>query len=497
MTSRSRTTRTRRRTRRRRRRPRRRPEPEPTKPAPSRVDPGGTVSAGTADGRRRRSHASSSMRSPLQTEPVVLDDASRPSAARACARRPSTSLRSRAPRWTASPCARRTRRASCRSRFVSPPELRRLAHSRTVRPRASRPAGTVPDGADAVVPVEVVEDRGDRLTVPDEARAGQHIRPRGGDVSAGAVVVEPGSTLGPGADRCTRRLRSRDVYVCSARPTGRVLATGNELRSPGEDARARADLRVEPAHDRRRARRLGRRDRGAAGGGRRRGLASSRDRAWPRGGRSRHLGRCVDGASRPRSSRLQRSSGVEEVFWGVAVKPGKPLAFGVRGETLVFGLPGNPVSVARRSAAVRPPRAPRASGARATASRATSAGGSPLRFVGTRTATSSCAHAALESADGVRLEAVSGQESHMIVRAASADALVHVPARRRRDPGRRATCVSSRSTSDAARTAERNAPRGGGSAPSAYGAYRPKVIAATCAAAASQTSTTSADASET
>ena len=38
------------------------------------------------------------------------------------------------------------------------------------------------------------------------------------------------------------------------------------------------------------------------------------------------------------------SSGVEEVFWGVAVKPGKPLSFGVRGETLVFGLPGNPVS---------------------------------------------------------------------------------------------------------------------------------------------------------
>ena len=39
-----------------------------------------------------------------------------------------------------------------------------------------------------------------------------------------------------------------------------------------------------------------------------------------------------------------RELGVEEVFWGVAVKPGKPLSFGVRGNTLVFGLPGNPVS---------------------------------------------------------------------------------------------------------------------------------------------------------
>jgi molybdopterin molybdotransferase len=36
--------------------------------------------------------------------------------------------------------------------------------------------------------------------------------------------------------------------------------------------------------------------------------------------------------------------GVEEVFWGVAMRPGKPLSFGVRDGTLVFGLPGNPVS---------------------------------------------------------------------------------------------------------------------------------------------------------
>ena len=42
--------------------------------------------------------------------------------------------------------------------------------------------------------------------------------------------------------------------------------------------------------------------------------------------------------------RVQARLGVEEVFWGVAMRPGKPLAFGCRGRTLVFGLPGNPVS---------------------------------------------------------------------------------------------------------------------------------------------------------
>jgi molybdopterin molybdotransferase len=41
---------------------------------------------------------------------------------------------------------------------------------------------------------------------------------------------------------------------------------------------------------------------------------------------------------------VQAELGVERRLWGVAMKPGKPLAFGVRGRTLVFGLPGNPVS---------------------------------------------------------------------------------------------------------------------------------------------------------
>ena len=41
---------------------------------------------------------------------------------------------------------------------------------------------------------------------------------------------------------------------------------------------------------------------------------------------------------------IEAELGVDEVFWRVAVKPGKPVSFGVRGRTLVFGLPGNPVS---------------------------------------------------------------------------------------------------------------------------------------------------------
>src|SRR4029077_5027643 len=42
--------------------------------------------------------------------------------------------------------------------------------------------------------------------------------------------------------------------------------------------------------------------------------------------------------------RIEAELGVEEVFWRVAVRPGKPVSFGVRDRALVFGLPGNPVS---------------------------------------------------------------------------------------------------------------------------------------------------------
>src|SRR6202008_3525561 len=47
--------------------------------------------------------------------------------------------------------------------------------------------------------------------------------------------------------------------------------------------------------------------------------------------------------------------GVDEVFWRVRIKPGKPLWFGRRGATLVFGLPGNPPSALVRTSIFVPP----------------------------------------------------------------------------------------------------------------------------------------------
>jgi molybdopterin molybdotransferase len=284
--------------------------------------------------------------------------------------------------------------------------------------------GAVPDDADAVVPVELVEDRGDRLTVPGEATAGQHIRPRGGDVREGAVVVEPGSTLGP-VQIGALAASGVATLVCSARPRVAVLATGNELRSPGEP--------LEPGQIYESNRRMIAAALAGSGAEIEVLPVAADDEASHRAAIGRGLGADVlvtsGGVSMGPHDLVRRVSaelGVEEVFWGVAVKPGKPLAFGVRGATLVFGLPGNPVSsLVGALLFVRPALLARQGHSRPEPSYlegrlATPVGRNPHRdeFVRARR---------LESADGARLEAVSGQESHMIVRAASADALVHVP----------------------------------------------------------------------
>jgi molybdopterin molybdotransferase len=284
--------------------------------------------------------------------------------------------------------------------------------------------GTVPVGADAVVPVEVVDDRGDVVAISAAASAGQHIRPRGGDVHADDVVAAAGTRVGP-VQLGALAAAGVPTVRCSVRPHVAVLATGSELRSPGE---ALGPGQIYESN------------RGMIGGA----LAGS-------GAIIETLPVVADDVDAHRTAferalqadvvvtsggvsmgphdlvrRVAADLGVEEVFWGVAIKPGKPLAFGVRESTLVFGLPGNPVSslvgalVFVRTAllaiqgAARP-EPPYLHGRLSGALRR-----NPHRdeFVRARRT---------DSSDGTYLEAVSGQESHMIVRAATSDALVHVP----------------------------------------------------------------------
>ena len=123
---------------------------------------------------------------------------------------------------------------------------------------------------------------------------------------------------------------------------------------------------------------------------------------------------------------IEADLGVEEHFWGVAIKPGKPLSFGTRGATLVFGLPGNPVSSLVGSLVFVGPALLALQGASDVGPPYEHGlAGSPVRRNPHRDEFVRARRSPTET--GVVLQPVSGQESHMIVRAAAADALVHVP----------------------------------------------------------------------
>jgi molybdopterin molybdotransferase len=284
--------------------------------------------------------------------------------------------------------------------------------------------GVVPEGADAVVPIEYVVQHDNTIEVAGPLPLGAHVRPRGGDVAAGDVVVAAGgrvaaAQLGALAAAGVVELR------CARLPRVTVLATGSELVSPGTPlgpgqlyeangvmlaaalAASGADIEIaptvaddEPAH------------REAL----ERGLTA--DVLVTSGG--------VSVGPHDLVRRVERELGVEEVFWRVAIKPGKPVSFGVRGATLVFGLPGNPVSaLVGCELFVKP------------ALRALQGLSEPLpRFERGRLTAALRRNDARDELvrarfrldpDGIVLEPLAGQESHMIVHAAAADALVHVP----------------------------------------------------------------------
>jgi len=284
--------------------------------------------------------------------------------------------------------------------------------------------GTVPEGADAIVPIEVVEDHGDRLIVPGEVVRGQHIRPRGGDVGAGEIVVDPGACLGA-VQIGALAAAGVPTLVCSVRPRVAILATGDELRSPGDA--------LEPGQIYESNRRMIASALAGSGAVTEVLPVAPDDEVSHRAAMERGLDADVlvtsGGVSMGPHDLVRRVAaelGVEEVFWGVAVKPGKPLAFGVRGSTLVFGLPGNPVSsLVGALLFVRPALLARQGhahpGPRYLDGRLSAAvRRNPHRdeYVRARR---------LASDDGARLEPVGGQESHMIVRAAAADVLAFVP----------------------------------------------------------------------
>jgi molybdopterin molybdotransferase len=268
--------------------------------------------------------------------------------------------------------------------------------------------GVVPEGADAVVPIE----------------AGAHVRPRGGDARRGDVVVAAGRVLRAAQLGAIAAAGVADV-VCALRPRVAVVATGSELKRPGESL---GPGQIYEANGVMLAGQL--QSAGAVissvqlvgddPGAHRRALESAleSDLVLSSGG--------VSVGPHDLVRTVAADLGVEEVFWRVAVKPGKPLWFGVRGRTLVLALPGNPVSsLVGFELFVRPALLALQGATEPGPEFAVGVLRRPIRRNSARDEFVRCRRHYAEGA--VELEPLEGQESHMIARAALADSLVHVP----------------------------------------------------------------------
>jgi molybdopterin molybdotransferase len=286
--------------------------------------------------------------------------------------------------------------------------------------------GAVPEGADTVIPLELVEDSGDAIEIREAVASGANVRERGSDVRTGDTILEAGMRLGPAQVGALAAAGIHEVQ-CAKRPRVGILVTGSELKQPGAElgpgeiyesnglllATALQLAGAVPAQL------------GVVGDD-----ADELERAMERALLGFDMLVTSGGASvGPHDLVRETQAGlrVEEIFWGVAVKPGKPVAFGVRRDHLVFNLPGNPVSVlVTFELFVRPAvnallGLPEPEPAFRQGALTASVRRNPDRdqFIRARSR---------REGDAVVLEPISGQESHMIARAGRADALIEIVA---------------------------------------------------------------------
>ncbi len=203
----------------------------------------------------------------------------------------------------------------------------------------------MPVGADAVVMQEDTEllSEGTRIRIAESAEPGEFVRRRGSDLCEGQTLLSSGEhihagTIGILASQGCARLSIYRQPRCS------VVSTGDELLSPGEALGPGQLYDSNGAMLQAMAQEWG-----AAVSGR---FHAPDDPAQLRdilGQALSDTDYCIvaGGVSvgdHDHVKQVLSDLGVEGGFWKVRIKPGKPLYFGRRDRTLVFGLPGNPVS---------------------------------------------------------------------------------------------------------------------------------------------------------
>lgn len=220
------------------------------------------------------------------------------------------------------------------------PALATVADGQAVRISTG---AALPEGADAVLQQELTEAHDGEVTLLDDVEPGRNVRAPGEDLRAGDVVLRAGRRLGP-ADLGVAVNAGRASVSCAARPRLAVLVTGDELVPPG------AELGPGQIHDSNRVTLQAMAQREGAEVVLARRVPDDAEQTCLALAQALDVADVVvlsGGVSVGPHDHVKGALaqlGVEEHFWRVALRPGKPTWFGARDGTLVFGLPGNPVS---------------------------------------------------------------------------------------------------------------------------------------------------------
>ena len=200
----------------------------------------------------------------------------------------------------------------------------------------------VPAGADTVLRVEDAAQDGEELRVSSALPPGKEIRRAGEDIRAGDEVLAAGTRLGAAELGVAASTGVAELW-CTRPPRLALIVTGDELVAPPAPLRPGQIRNTNGYALAAQAREAGAivehvatvgDDYAATVAALERALET--DVAVVTGG--------VSVGPHDHVKPALAELGVEQVFWRVALRPGKPTFFGARGDTLVFGLPGNPVS---------------------------------------------------------------------------------------------------------------------------------------------------------
>jgi molybdopterin molybdotransferase len=200
----------------------------------------------------------------------------------------------------------------------------------------------LPPGADAVVMIEFTRREADRVTFDRPTQPGQNFVPRGSESRAGDIALSTGVRLGY-AELAVAAQTGQATLQCSQRPRVAVLSTGDEVVSITETP---GPFHIRNSNSVSLAAQI------QLAGGRPVALGNALDRVD-------HLSSKIElglreeilvlsgGVSMGKYDLVEsvlKGMGAEFFFDAVAIRPGKPAVFGRCHDTLIFGLPGNPVS---------------------------------------------------------------------------------------------------------------------------------------------------------